>query len=144
MKKLFLAQSDTTAGFLSKDKNTILKAKNSPKNKRLLIEVSNIALIKQKNRIPNVLNKAIRRANKTTFIFPNKKAFRVIRNSLHLDFLNNLGGMLYSSSANLNKENFCYSFAKNKADIIILDKRGIYEATPSKIFQAKHRIKKIR
>lgn len=143
MNAVFLAQSDTTAGFLSKDKDNITRAKRRPKGKEILIESSSIAIIKRNNRIPKILSKAIRRAEKTTFILPNHSAFRVIKDSLHLQFLKPFG-MLYSSSANLSSQPFNYDFACKAADIIVLDKRGIYADKPSRIFKARHSLKKIR
>lgn len=140
---LFLAQSDTTAGFLSKDRDIISRAKQRPKDKQILVESSNIAFIKANNKIPKALAKAIRRAKKSTFILPNKNAFRVIRDELHLQLLCPFKA-LYSSSANLANKPFSYKYAYDRADIIVLDKRGIYEDTPSVIFKARHRLKRIR
>lgn len=143
MNTIFLAQSDTTAGFLSKDKDYIAIIKKRPKNKKILIESSSIVLIKQNNRIPKIISKAIRRAKKTTFILPNHKAFRIIRDNLHLQFLKPFG-MLYSSSANLSSKPFSYDFAYKAADVVVLDKRGIHLDKPSSIFKARHSIKKLR
>lgn len=140
---VFLAQSDTTAGFLSKSKEAIARAKQRPKDKQILVESSSIAFIKANNNIPKALAKAIRRAKKSTFILPNNNAFRVIRDDLHLQFLSPFEA-LYSSSANLANKPFCYEYAYANADIIVLDKRGIYADTPSTIFKARHKLKRIR
>ncbi len=141
---IFLAQSDTTAGFLSKNKETIIHIKQSKKNKPILLESSAIDTIKIHSRIPQVLSKHIRRMKKTTFIFPNKQSFRVVRESLHLQFLKKYK-ILYSSSANLTNKAFSYTFAYENANMIIIDKRGIYESKPSNIFEArKQHIRKIR
>lgn len=141
---LFLAQSDTTAGFLSRDKNKILFAKKSPMNKRILKEVCSIATIKEDSRIPKIIKKAIRRKHKTTFIFQNKKSFRVIYESIHLAFLKQFK-ILYSSSANLNGEEFSYSFAFECADVVVFDKRLITQKQSSSIYKIKKtKIKKIR
>ncbi|RAX54973.1 hypothetical protein CCY99_02210 [Helicobacter sp. 16-1353] len=80
---LFLAQSDTTAGFLSADSKKIIRAKQNGENKNLLRESASIGAIKEISRIPQVLNKAIRRRKKTTFIFPNAKSFRVVLENSH-------------------------------------------------------------
>ena len=141
---LFLAQSDTTAGFLSKSKNRILSAKQNSQSKPILAESNSLDLIKKHSRIPQKINKAIRRSKKTTFIFQNNKSFRLVCDNLHSIFLGNFG-LLYSSSANLYRHRFDLNFAINSADILIMDKRGIFETTPSKIFKIrKDRIKKIR
>lgn len=141
---LFLAQSDTTAGFLSKSKDRILLAKQNIQNKPILVESNSLFLIKKHSKIPQKINKAIRRSKKTTFIFQNNKSFRLVDDGLHSQFLEHFG-LLYSSSANLHKHKFDLNFAINKADVLIMDKRGIFESSPSKIFKIKkYKIKKIR
>lgn len=142
---LFLAQSDTTAGFLSKDRIRIIEAKKSDKNKPILEESSSIDILKNHSiRIPKGLNKMLRRKSQSTFIFPNNRAFRIVRESSHLAFLKRFG-ILYSSSANPSNQHFSYDFAFSKADVIIIDKRGIFESNPSSIFKVrKNKIKKIR
>lgn len=142
---IFLAQSDTTAGFLSRSDIRICEVKQ--KSKAILLESCDLAHIKQVSRIPPILNKSIRRIKKTSFIFPNNRSFRVVCEDcdvLHYRFLRRFG-MLYSSSANKNTMKFDYDFAFKNADIIIYDNRGIYENTPSRIFNVrKNRLKKIR
>lgn len=141
---LFLAQSDTTAGFLSKSKNSIILAKQSNDNKPILVESNSLYNIKAQSRIPKKIGKDIRRSKKTTFIFQNKKSFRLINHGLHYVFLNNFK-YLYSSSANLHKCKFDLNFAKNITDVWIYDKRGIFNDTPSKIFKVRrNKIIKIR
>ena len=97
---LFLAQSDTTAGFLSKSKNKITSIKQSKQDKPILVESSSLRAIKAQSRIPTIIKKSIRRQQKTTFIFQNGKSFRLIDKGMHSVFLSNLK-QLYSSSANL-------------------------------------------
>ncbi len=151
---IFLAQSDTTAGFLSANQMQILNAKNSPKNKAILRESCDLSHIKDLSKIPQILCKRIRRAKKTTFIFDNGLSFRVVSESradssnkganLHHAFLKRFG-ILFSSSANKNGKNFDLRFALQNADIIVRDSRGIYEDLPSTIFKAKKsKLKKIR
>ena len=156
---IFLAQSDTTAGFLSANRAQILNAKHSPKNKAILRESCDLAHIKALTRIPRILQKQMRRAKKSTFIFDNNLSFRVIfaesngessPNSrdlganLHHAFLKRFG-TLFSSSANKTGQNFNANFALKNADIIVCDSRGIYEDSPSHIFKTrKSKLKKIR
>ena len=141
---LFLAQSDTTAGFLSKSKDRILLAKQNTQDKPILLESHTLFLIKKYSKIPQIINKAIRRSKKTTFIFQNNRSFRLVNDGLHSRFLEDFG-LLYSSSANLHKHTFDLNFAINKADVLVVDKRGIFESSPSKIFKIKkNKIKKIR
>ena len=141
---LFLAQSDTTAGFLSKSKDKITLAKQNSKDKPILVESRLITSIKEDSRIPKIIGKAIRRSKKTTFIFQNGKSYRVVSDGLHAIFLENLG-LVYSSSANLHKHKFDLNFAINNADVLIIDERGIFESSPSGILKIrKNKIKKIR
>lgn len=141
---IFLAQSDTTAGFLCKKATKIARIKQNNAAKKYLRESCDIANIKRESRIPRVLSKAIRRANRTTFIFPNDKSFRVARDLEHLRFLR-LFGVLYSSSANLHNKAFNAHFAAESAEIIAQDSRGIFSAKASQIFKIrKQKLKRIR
>lgn len=140
---VFLAQSDTTAGFLSKSAESIIEIKGNSRTKPLLMEVSEIGAIREFSRIPHSLNRAIRRAQKTTFIF-NHRAFRIVREARHLVFLKRYK-WLFSSSANHSGEKFCYDFAYNAVGVIVLDSRQIRELTPSTLLAVgKNRIKKLR
>lgn len=130
---LFLAQSDTTVGFLCQDAHKINQAKQR-ENQKILIEVCSLATLLDFVRVPQKHKNAVRRSQKTTFIFPNKKAIRLIGDSLHLQFLQNLK-WAYSSSANLTGCRYDIDFATQKADIIIQDSRGLFEGKPSKIIQ---------
>lgn len=163
---VFLAQCDTTAGFLSKNQARILEIKNSPKDKAILRESCDLAHIKVLSRIPRILQKHLRRAKKTTFIFDNNLSFRVVGEScelnneshlrgesreshksstnLHHKFLKRFG-TLFSSSANQKGKKFERNFALNCADIIVSDNRGFFEDSPSSIFRVKKsKIRKIR
>ncbi len=171
---VFLAQCDTTAGFLSANEMRIKELKNSPKDKAILRESCDLAHIKTLSRIPRILQKHLRRAKKTTFIFDNNLSFRVVGES-HLDSDSYLGGesreshlmseshesksksanlhhtflkqfgTLFSSSANQKGKKFERNFALNCADIIVCDNRGFFEDSPSSIFRVKKsKIKQIR
>lgn len=140
---LFLAQSDTTAGFLSQSESKINLAKGREK-KKVLLEVESLATLKDFVRIPQKHKNLIRRSSKTTFIYPNSKAYRVIKDPYHLRFLQTFKWM-YSSSANPTKKGFDPLYATQKAEVIIKDKRGIYESIPSKIYKINQaQIKRIR
>lgn len=141
---IFLAQTDTTAGFLSKNKELIIKTKKSNLDKKILMEVDSIKELKQYTRIPKEFCKHIRRKNKSTFIFKNMKSFRIVRDNLHIKFLSRFKS-LYSSSANISNKKFSSDMAYNLADIIVIDNRNIYDSKPSSIFKIRaNNIKKIR
>ena len=139
---IYLAQTDTTAGFLSKDFREINLAKNRDENTPCLIEVAKFSTLQSFVRVPNKFKNQIRKSKKTTFIYPNKMSFRVVKASSHADFIAS-HEWLYSSSANLHNQKFDFNVAKNLADIVV--DTEFCEKTPSKIYQiSRRRIKKIR
>lgn len=141
---VYLAQTDTTVGFLSKDFKKLNKIKKRPVNKKVLIEVDSLNTLKKFIRVPDKFKKHIRRAKKTTFIYPDGNSFRLIKDENHLEFLRKFKWM-YSTSANLSGENFDKSWAFGQADIIVEDKRGFFEGEPSTIYKINNcTIKKIR
>jgi tRNA A37 threonylcarbamoyladenosine synthetase subunit TsaC/SUA5/YrdC len=142
--KIYLVQTDTTVGFLSQNKEKLNKIKNRPLNQPVLVEVDSLNTLKKFTRVPNRFKKRVRRSKKTTFIYPNKKSFRVVKDKRHLEFLKKFEWM-YSTSANLTGKNFNKKWAKSVADIIVEDKRGLFEKKGSKIYiLSKTNIKKIR
>lgn len=140
---LFLAQSDTTLGFLSQDASKINSAKGR-EGQKVLIEADSLATLRTLTRIPQKHKSMIRRMQKTTFIYPKGQAIRVIKDPLHLRFLSPMR-WLYSSSANPTKESYNLGFAHEQAEVIIQDKRGFFEGKPSKIYKINsHSLKRIR
>ncbi len=139
---VFLAQTDTTAGFLSRNPASINEKKGAIKTKPLLLEVAKLNYIP--HRIPVNYRTFVRRAKKTSFILPNGKSFRVVHEELHKQFLLPFK-CLYSSSANRTHKRFNYEFAIKQCDIIIYDKRGIFEAKSSTILKIGcNKVKKVR
>ena len=142
--KIYLTQTDTTVGFLSQNKEKLNTIKNRPKNKKILKEVDSLYTLKKFTRVPKEHKKRVRRAKKTTFIYPNGESFRVVRDIRHLEFLRKFKWM-YSTSANLHGQKFDEKWARDKADIIVEDKRGLYEGEASRIYKlGKRKIKRIR
>ena len=139
--KIYLVQTNTTVGFLSQNLSKLNKIKNRPKNKKFLKVISDF---NQLPRIPKSHRKRVRKTpNTNTYIIKNE-AYRVILEPHHREFLNKFKWM-YSSSANESGKNFDEKFAKNNADILVIDKRGYFENTPSKIYKlSKNKIKKLR
>jgi len=132
--KVYLAQTDTTVGFLSQDKEKLNRLKKRPLNKPVLREVDSLDTLKNFVRVPNKFKKQVRRAKKTTFIYPNGESFRVVRDEKHLEFLKKFSWM-YSTSANLHGKNFDEKWAKEMADIVVEDKREFFEGEASKIIK---------
>ncbi|GAA9862970.1 hypothetical protein VN0635_13770 [Helicobacter pylori] len=141
MALVYLAQSDTTIGLLSKDRKKLNALKNRPKNQSVLIESADFATLKSLVRVPNAFKNFIRRSAKTTFIYPNSKAVRVVMGR-HGDFLKRFK-TLYSTSANLTQCTYDKEIASKLADVVVSDERGLFESSSSKIFRL-YRDKKVR
>ncbi len=132
--KIYLLQTDTTAGFLSQDKDKLSHVKQREKNKKFIISVDSFKTLKKFTKIPQIHKKMIRRSVKTTFVYPNNLAIRVVKNKEHLKFLQKIK-WVYSTSSNKAGEGFCSSFAKTKADVILYNKFGFTQKTSSKIIK---------
>jgi len=141
---IYLAQTDTTVGFLSRDFKKLNKIKKRDINKKVLIEVDSLTTLKNFVRVPNKFKKKVRRAKKTTFIYPKGDSFRVVKDKNHLKFLKKFRWM-YSTSANLSGKKFDKLWAFKVVNIVVEDKRGFFEGKPSTIYKVNnYRIKKIR
>ncbi len=132
--KVYLAQSDTTAGFLSQNRDRLLHVKRRDSKKPFIISVSSFKNLKEFVRVPKNHRKFIRRVKKTTIVYPNSLAIRVVQDKEHLRFLQKFS-WLYTTSSNISGESFDKRRALELADIIVYDKRGFFEDTPSKIYK---------
>jgi tRNA A37 threonylcarbamoyladenosine synthetase subunit TsaC/SUA5/YrdC len=132
--KIYLAQTDTTVGFLSQDSKRLSQIKKRDANKPFLIEVDSLKRLKEFTRVPNGYKNMVRRAKKVTFVFPKGIAVRVVKDEEHLKFLKKFGWM-YSTSANLSQKRYDDDFALANADIVVRDRRGFFEGKPSKIIK---------
>ncbi|SMC09224.1 Sua5/YciO/YrdC/YwlC family protein [Nitratiruptor tergarcus] len=142
--KVYLAQTDTTVGFLSQDSEKLAQIKKRPPSKPFLIAVSSLKNLQKFVRVPKKHKNLVRRAKKTTFIYPNGKALRVINSGEHYKFLQKFC-WFYSTSANESGKRFEREWAIKRADIVVEDWRGLYESEPSKIFKlSKKRVVKVR
>jgi len=139
--KIYLIQTNTTVGFLSQNLEKLNKIKKRPPNKKFLKVVNSYKLLPR-------INKRYRRqvrktTNNITYVI-NNEAYRVITEKNHKEFLDKFKWM-YSTSANESGKKFDEKFAKNKADIFVIDNRGYFEAKPSKIMKLyKKGLKKLR
>lgn len=129
---IYLAQTDTTAGFLSKNLQELNKIKHRNENQPCLITVAKFSELKKLTRVPEKFKNFVRKSKKTTILYPNKKAIRVVKNCAHCDFLYKHGWM-YSTSANIHGKNFDIDYAKSVSDIIVDSE--FFESTPSKIYK---------
>jgi tRNA A37 threonylcarbamoyladenosine synthetase subunit TsaC/SUA5/YrdC len=131
--KVFLVQTDTTVGFVSQDSKRLVLIKKRPQNKPFLISVGSFETHKTFARTPKKFRRFVRNSKRITFVFPNHKALRTVKDKRHKDFIDRFG-WLYSTSANESGKDFDISFAKEKADIIVEDRRSFFEGTPSSIY----------
>lgn len=139
---IYLAQTDTTAGFLSKSLEEINTLKGRAKNQSCLITTAKFCELKSLARIPSKFKNLVRRAKKTTFIYPSNQAIRMVKDCKHAKFLEK-NGYFYSSSANKHGQNFDENWAKSVAGVVVDE--VFFESTPSKIIKLnRKRLKKIR
>jgi len=131
---VYLVQTDTTAGFLSQNKDRLREIKNRNSSKRFIISVDSFETLKNFTRVPKKHRKFIRRARKTTIVYPNHQAIRVVKSKRHLRFLKRIK-WAYSTSSNPSGEAFSERFAKDNADVILYNKYGFDEKNPSKIIK---------
>lgn len=139
---IYLAQTDTTAGFLSKSQDEINLIKKRKLNQKCIMTSCYFASLKKITKIPDKFKNKIRRSKKTTFIYKNNISFRVIKDTKHSEFLKSFD-FLYSSSANLHNNDFSLEYAKGVANIII--DNDFSQQASSKIYKINNvKLKKIR
>lgn len=68
---IFLAQTDTTAGFLSKDYKELNRAKRREQDQPCVLATAKFSELKNFVRVPQKFKNFVRRAKKTTFIYVN-------------------------------------------------------------------------
>ena len=140
---VYLVQTDTTVGFSSLNDEKLSTIKQRPISKKILHTVDSFKTLNEHTRVPKSFRRKVRNSKKTTFIYPNKKSFRVVnKDSNFYDFINKFG-ILYSTSANKTGESFDKNFATIGADIIVEDKRGFYETKASRIIKLSKKSLKI-
>ena len=125
---VYLVQTDTTVGFLSCDAKSLSSAKKRLEGKSYITAVtSNTMLPRVTQRHKNI----IRRAKKTTFIYPNGKSYRVIK-SQHKKFVKKFTA-IYTTSANRSGEAFDLEYALQNADVIVQDRFGFCQKGASSL-----------
>ncbi len=142
---VYLVQTDTTVGFSSADDEKLSLLKNRPKSKKILQTVDSFKTLKECTRVPKKFKKDIRRAKKTTFIYPNGKSFRLIdKKDDFFDFISKFK-ILYSTSANITQQNFDEDFAYSVCDVVVKTRKSFSENISSSIIKvAKKRKVKLR
>lgn len=132
--KLFLVQTDTTVGFLSQDSERLARVKGRPSNKPFVQVTGSYKTLKTLCRIPKKHKNRVRRAIRETFVYPNNKAIRVVKDEKHSKFIKPFE-WFYSTSANESSLAYAREFAFANSDIIVEDKKGLYEGKSSRIYR---------
>lgn len=143
--KVYLVQTDTTVGFLSNNPEKLSKIKQRNSKQKILRAVDSFQTLQKHTRVPNKFKKQIRNSTQTTFIYPNGDSFRVVdKNNIHQNFLRKFH-ILYSTSANITKQEFDENFALQNSDVALFSKNGFQNKSSSKIYKINAtKIKKIR
>jgi len=115
---VFLTQTDTTIGFISQNADRLTIIKQRPPHKHYIKALPSLQTLKTFTRVPNRYKNRVRRAKRSTFIFPNGHSYRVIRETEHLQLIQKLG-WAYTTSANISGEPYNRTFAENVADVIV-------------------------
>jgi len=131
---VFLAQTDTTVGFLSQNPLRLAEVKKRDSKQPFLLCVDSFQKQKKLARTPKKFRALVRRSQKTTFLYPNAKAIRVVKDTAHKQLLKKFD-FLYSTSANENKKPFSLDYAQEKADIMIKTKEGYHDNSPSPLIK---------
>ncbi|MGA1940703.1 Sua5 YciO YrdC YwlC family protein [Arcobacter sp. YIC-310] len=140
---VYLVQTDTTVGFSCASHERLSDVKQRPRSKKILNTVDSFKTLNQNTRVPKSFRKQVRRASKTTYIYPNQKSFRLIdKNSKFHPFISKFK-ILYSTSANLTGNKFDEKFALENSDIIVNEKDGFSEKISSSIYKLS-KIKKVK
>lgn len=101
-------------------------------------------MLKTLTRIPKAHRHRVRKAHKTTFVYPCGLAIRVIKDTTHLQFLQKIKWS-YSTSSNPSGKAFDEVFAQENADVILFTCKGFFESKPSSIIRlGKSKMKKLR
>ncbi|MEF3192099.1 MAG: Sua5 YciO YrdC YwlC family protein [Campylobacterales bacterium] len=133
MNEVVLAQTDTTVGFLSQDAARLALIKGRPQHKPFLRVVATLEVLKEFVRVPPNHRARVRRATKTTFIYPQGEAIRVVHGS-HASLVARWG-WLYSTSANQSGKLFDEAWARSQADVIVEEPKGFVDAPSSRLIR---------
>jgi tRNA A37 threonylcarbamoyladenosine synthetase subunit TsaC/SUA5/YrdC len=131
---VFLTQTDTTVGFLSQSPLRLAEVKKRNPKQPFLICVDSFQKQKKLTRTPKKYRSLVRKSRKTTFVYPNGKAIRVVQDKAHNQLLKRFD-FLYSTSANENKKSFSLDYATIQADIMIKDIEGYHDNPPSPLIK---------
>ena len=133
---VYLTQTDTTVGFVSQDAERLDAIKGRPPHKHYIRAVDSLRRLNAFTRVPPRHRNRVRRARRTTFILPDGRSWRVIRDARHRELIARLG-WAYTTSANPSGRPYDEAWARAAADRVIepLDA----PSSPSTILRLGHR-----
>ncbi len=141
---VFLTQTDTTIGFVSQSARRLTQIKQRPPHKHYIKALPSLRALKSFVRVPEKHKNCVRRAKRSTFVFPNGHSYRIVREKQHLSLIQKLG-WAYTTSANLSGECFDLKFATDAADVIVKYPTHPEQRSASRIFKLNtNRMKRIR
>lgn len=135
---IYLVQTDTTAGLLSKDYKELNIAKGRDINSPCILTTASFKDL----RVPEKFKNSVRRARKSTFIYQNGRSVRVVKDCEHAKFLE-INGNMYSTSANLHGKSFDEEWARGVADVVVDGK--LKDGKASRVYKiSRQRLKRVR
>jgi tRNA A37 threonylcarbamoyladenosine synthetase subunit TsaC/SUA5/YrdC len=141
---VFLTPTDTTTGFVSQNAAKLDHIKGRPADKHYICALPSLNALKQRTRIPQAHKNRVRRARKSTFIYPGGDSYRIVRDTAHRHLIERLG-WAYTTSANPSGKAYDPLFAREAADVIVSFPEYSHKASASKIYKiGRTRIKRIR
>lgn len=132
--RVYLAQTDTTVGFLSQNADALRLLKGRSADKPFLKSFDSLEVLKTTWRPPVRSRNFVRRASRTTFVLRGGDAVRVVASGPHRDFVQKFG-WCFSTSANRAGKREDVDFAKEQAQTVVFDPVGFSSAIPSKIIK---------
>jgi tRNA A37 threonylcarbamoyladenosine synthetase subunit TsaC/SUA5/YrdC len=140
---VYLTHTDTTIGFVSRDRTRLDAIKGRVAGKHYICAVDSLATLGTFTRVPPAHRNRLRRARKTTFVFPNGHSYRLIRDSRHSELIAQLT-WAYTTSANRSGEAYDEAWARAQADTVI-EPLGGGVGIPSAILRlGRNRVHKLR
>ena len=139
---VILSSTDTTIGFLSPSRNALDRVKGRANTKPYITALPSLHSLRQRLRTPKSHHWLLRRARRTSFVFPNGESYRIVRDSRHLLLLRRLG-WAYTTSANPAGKPYEEEFARDAADLVVEPLE--IQHPPSRILRlGKRRIRRLR
>jgi len=135
---VYLIQSDTTVGFAAAEPEVLNRLKGRPEHQPVLQTLASLKELYVQTRIPKFARKTVRNAVKSTFIYQDGEARRVVSGGEYGFFLERFGTH-YSTSANPSGGRFDPVWAEAAADVVVTTPEGFGEHAASSIYRLTRR-----